>query len=132
MEGGANYTLYVSGLVGGIKAADLVALLYELFSSYGEVISVVIAKGNLRGTAFVSFKSLAQSTAAFRNLKSFDFLGKELKIDFAKSKSDAVSKFQGNFKPRFKPVRKSFQFDNEHNDMTLGYSHILKSLKVQY
>ena len=111
MEKGSP-TLYVSGLNDRVKPADLISLLYELFTSYGEVISVDIAKGKsvtgktIRGTAFVSLKTISQATSAMRNLKSYYFLGKEIRIDFAQKKSDAVAKFMGNFKPRFKPLRR--------------------------
>ncbi len=102
-------TLYVTNLNERAKAADIVALLYELFSTCGDVVGVHVAKGKkrrnskpLRGTAFVSFRNVPQATAAIRTFHKFSFLGKPLTVQYAASKSDSVAEFLGQFKPRFK------------------------------
>lgn len=102
-------TLYVTNLDSRAKAADIIALLYELFSTCGDVVGVHVAKGKkrrngkpLRGTAFVSFRNVPQATAAIRTFQKYDFLGKPMTVQYAASKSDAVAEYLGQFKPRFK------------------------------
>jgi RNA recognition motif-containing protein len=110
---GACETVYVSNLNDRVSAADLQSLLYELFAGYGEVIAVQVLKGKksktgkhiIRGTAFVSLKSVAQAAIAVRNLKNFNFLGKDIKVQFAHKRSDEILKLHGTFKPKFKPNR---------------------------
>ena len=95
--------LFVTNLNDRIKEADLVSLLYELFSPYGEVLTVRLAKGKnskgspLRGTAFVTFKSPAQTAAGMRNLNNADFLGKPIRVQLALK--------------RAKPTRRSAKMD---------------------
>ena len=106
----ATHTLFVGNLNDQVHINDLNTLLYELFSAYGDVIDVHVARGvskktgkNFRGTAFVSFKTLSQSTMALRNLQKFVMLGKPIRIEYAQKRSDAVSVMQGKFRPRFRP-----------------------------
>ena len=109
---GACETAYVSNLNDAVSATDLRSLLYDLFAGYGEVISVQVLRGRtskagklIRGTAFVTLKSVAQAAIAVRNLKNFNFLGKDIKVQFAHKRSDEILKLHGTYKPRFKPVR---------------------------
>lgn len=111
-------TLYVTNLYEKVSSTDLTALLYELFSTCGEVVGVNIAKGKkrrdkkpIRGTAFVSFKNLPQASAAIRTFQKYVFLGKPLNVQFAASKSDVVNQLLGQFKPRFKPQKPIIQDD---------------------
>ena len=114
MESTACQTVYVSHLNDRVSATDLTSLLYELFSSYGEVIAVQILKHKgIRGTAFVSLKSVAQATMAVRNLKGMNVLGKEIQVQFAKKRSDEVSKIAGTFKPKFRPARRKGAFTED-------------------
>jgi U2 small nuclear ribonucleoprotein B'' len=111
-------TLYVSNLNDKIKLSDLKALVFELFSGYGEVVSVEILRGKnsasnkpIRGTGFVSLRTIAQASTAMRNLNNFSFLGKSIVVKFAKKQSDEIAKLAGSYKPRFKPQRKFKKMD---------------------
>eukprot|EP01022_Parablepharisma_sp_SALTPOND_P011806 TRINITY_DN1504_c0_g1_i3.p5 TRINITY_DN1504_c0_g1~~TRINITY_DN1504_c0_g1_i3.p5 ORF type:complete len:158 (-),score=36.43 TRINITY_DN1504_c0_g1_i3:3818-4291(-) len=53
----------------------------------------------MKGQAFVVFKDIIQSTEAIRALQNFRFLGRELSIHFARSKSDIIAKKEGTFNP---------------------------------
>jgi RNA recognition motif-containing protein len=106
-------TLYVSNLNDRVKVEDLKSLVYELFAGFGEVISVQILRGKknakgqaIRGTAFVSFRSIPQAMAALRNLKDFPLLGKPIKIQYALTRSDEVTKLQGTYKLKATHKRK--------------------------
>jgi RNA recognition motif-containing protein len=90
--------------------------LYELFAGYGEVVSVQVLRGRtskagkpIRGTAFVTLKSVAQASIAVRNLKNFGFLGKDIKVQFAHKRSDEILKLHGTYKPKFKPNRRAVE-----------------------
>ncbi|PHH65503.1 hypothetical protein CDD81_2283 [Ophiocordyceps australis] len=94
-----NQTLYVTNLPSSkIQKADLRTALYMLFSTYGSVLDVVALKTiKMRGQAHVTFKDIQTATQAMRHLNGHMFLGHELKIEYAKSKSDFVAKLDGTF-----------------------------------
>ena len=102
-----NHTLLVGNLNDKVHVKDLKSLLYDLFSSHGQVIDINVPKGQRkmmstnnyhRGTAFVSFKTMTQATSALRNLQKFNLLGKEIRIEYAKKQSDAVLILLGKYK----------------------------------
>ncbi|KAI2463673.1 RNA-binding domain-containing protein [Annulohypoxylon bovei var. microspora] len=95
-----NQTLYVTNLVSNkINKADLKTALYMLFSTYGPVLDVVALKTmKMRGQAHIVFRDLQAATQALRSLEGFKFLGAELHIQYAKSKSDVIAKLDGTYK----------------------------------
>ncbi|KAI1214036.1 RNA-binding domain-containing protein [Annulohypoxylon truncatum] len=95
-----NQTLYVTNLPSNkINKADLKTALYMLFSTYGPVLDVVALKTmKMRGQAHIVFRDLQAATQALRSLEGFKFLGAELRIQYAKSKSDVVAKLDGTYK----------------------------------
>jgi len=96
-----NQTLYVNNLNEDIKIPELKSCLYELFSSYGEVIDIVAA-GSLKrkGQAFVVFSDISCATNALRALQGFNFLDKQMRINYCRTKSDVISLEDGTYKPR--------------------------------
>ncbi|KAJ8121246.1 hypothetical protein ONZ43_g2257 [Nemania bipapillata] len=95
-----NQTLYVTNLPSTkINKADLKTALYLLFSTYGPVLDVVALKtAKMRGQAHIVFRDTHAATQAMRSLDAFQFLGKELKIQYAKSKSNTIAKLDGTYK----------------------------------
>ncbi|KAI1863792.1 hypothetical protein JX265_005492 [Neoarthrinium moseri] len=95
-----NQTLYVTNLLSSkIQKDDLKTALYMLFSTYGPVLDVVVLKTvKMRGQAHVVFRDIQAATQALRSLEGYDFLGKQLRIQYAKSKSDVVAKLDGTYK----------------------------------
>ncbi|KAI0012890.1 RNA-binding domain-containing protein [Xylariaceae sp. FL0662B] len=95
-----NQTLYVTNLPSAkINKADLKTALYMLFSTYGPVLDVVALKTiKMRGQAHIVFRDVQAATQAVRSLEAFQFLGKELHIQYAKSKSDTIAKLDGTYK----------------------------------
>ena len=61
---------------------------------------VTLRKEGLRGQAWVIFEHVAASTAAIQAEQGFTFFGKDLKIDYAREKSDRVAKLDGTFVPK--------------------------------
>ncbi|RYO87872.1 hypothetical protein DL764_008802 [Monosporascus ibericus] len=95
-----NQTLYVTNLPSAkIQKSDLKTALYLLFSTYGPVLDVVALKTiKMRGQAHIVFRDVQAATQAMRSLEGFQFLGRELRIQYAKSKSDMVAKLDGTYK----------------------------------
>ncbi|KAG0315388.1 U2 snRNP complex subunit msl1 [Dissophora globulifera] len=94
-----NQTIYVRNLNEDIKKDELKRTLYCLFSAYGKVISIVASKTTRdRGQAFIAFSDIVSATAALRGLQGFNFYGKSMEIQYAKSKSHAISKLDGTYK----------------------------------
>ncbi|OTA86242.1 hypothetical protein M434DRAFT_399957 [Hypoxylon sp. CO27-5] len=95
-----NQTLYVKNIPSNkINKADIKTALYMLFSTYGPVLDVVAMKTmKMRGQAHVVFRDMQAATQAMRSLEGFKFLGHELHIEYAKSKSDTIAKLDGTYK----------------------------------
>ncbi|KAI9797020.1 MAG: U2 snRNP complex subunit msl1 [Piccolia ochrophora] len=94
-----NQTLYINNLPSNLRKPDITLSLYTLFSTYGPVLDVVVLpKTRMRGQAHVVFRDVHASTQAMRSLQSFDFFGKALNIQYAKTKSDAISKLDGTYR----------------------------------
>ncbi|KAI8230816.1 U2 small nuclear ribonucleoprotein B'' [Colletotrichum sp. SAR 10_77] len=95
-----NQTLYVTNLPSAkIQKNDLRTELYLLFSTYGPVLDIVAMKTmKMRGQAHITFRDIQAATQAMRSLEGFDFLGRPLSIQYAKSKSDFVAKLDGTYK----------------------------------
>lgn len=86
-----NQTLYVNNLNTKIKKLELKRMLYALFSPHGQILSIVAAKTpESRGQAFIVFKELGSAVVAMRALQGYPFYDKSLRIQFAKTKSQAA------------------------------------------
>ncbi|OAA48753.1 Nucleotide-binding, alpha-beta plait [Metarhizium rileyi] len=95
-----NQTLYVTNLPSSkIQKADIRTALYLLFSTYGPVLDVVALKTmSMRGQAHIVYRDVQTATQAMRSLEGQEFLGRQLKIQYAKTKSHFVSKLDGTFR----------------------------------
>ncbi|KAI1387053.1 RNA-binding domain-containing protein [Hypoxylon trugodes] len=95
-----NQTLYVKNVPSRkINKTDLKTALYMLFSTFGPVLDVVALKTmKMRGQAHIVFRDVQAATQAMRSLEGFKFLGEELHIEYAKSKSDTIAKLDGTYK----------------------------------
>ncbi|KAK3336474.1 hypothetical protein B0T19DRAFT_39998 [Cercophora scortea] len=95
-----NQTLYVTNLPSSkIQKDDLRTALYMLFATHGPVLDVVALKTTkMRGQAHIVYRDVHTATQALRTLDGFEFFGREMKISYAKSKSNIVSKLDGTFR----------------------------------
>lgn len=68
-----------------------------IFSEYGHVIDLV-AKRNLKakGQAFIVFDSTEAAETAIKEVQGFELYDKPMVLDFARSRSDAIVRLQGN------------------------------------
>nr|XP_033794963.1 U2 small nuclear ribonucleoprotein B'' [Geotrypetes seraphini] len=93
-----NHTIYINNINDKIKKEELKRSLYALFSQFGHVMGIVALKTmKMRGQAFVIFKELGSATNALRQLQGFPFYSKPMRIQYAKTDSDVVSKMRGTF-----------------------------------
>ncbi|XP_028316166.1 U2 small nuclear ribonucleoprotein B'' isoform X2 [Gouania willdenowi] len=60
----------------------------------------------MRGQAFVVFKELTAATNALRQLQGFPFYNKPMRIQYAKTDSEVISKVKGQFSDKEKKKEK--------------------------
>ncbi|ELU41399.1 NLI interacting factor-like phosphatase [Rhizoctonia solani AG-1 IA] len=93
-----NKTLYIKNLNDQVKKdgqSKLKSQLYALFTPYGRIVDVVAIKNpKMRGQAFVVFQDLAGATAAMRAWDGELFYDKEMKIEYAKTRSHATRRIE--------------------------------------
>lgn len=79
-----------------IKPDQLVEALTEIFSEYGNVIDLV-AKKNLKakGQAFVVFDDTEAAKRAIEEVQGFELFDKPMKLDYARTRSDATVQKEG-------------------------------------
>eukprot|EP00906_Rhabdomonas_costata_P028197 RCo039991 len=100
-------TLYVSNLNDKLQKEELRLNLYMLFSQFGPIMDIVATKViRLRGQAFVVFKDINASTTAMRQLQGMFFFDKPMRIQYARTKSDSVARFDGTYSAKKKRERK--------------------------
>ncbi|KAF4635555.1 hypothetical protein G7Y89_g2540 [Cudoniella acicularis] len=94
-----NQSLYITNLPSSkIQKEDLRRSLYTVFSTYGPVLDVVALRTmKMRGQAHIVYRDIQTATQAMRALQGFEFFGREMQIQYAKSKSDAIAKLDGTF-----------------------------------
>ncbi|CAG2164125.1 unnamed protein product [Oppiella nova] len=101
-----NQTIYINNLNEKIKKEELKKSLHAIFSQFGNIVDIIALKTlKMRGQAFVIFKELGSASAALRSMQNFPFYDKPMRISYAKSDSDVISKMKGTFVERPKLPR---------------------------
>ncbi|KAJ7551803.1 hypothetical protein O6H91_06G029200 [Diphasiastrum complanatum] len=96
-----NQTIYINNLNEKIKKEELKKSLHAVFSQFGKILDIVVSKAlKLRGQAWVVFDEVTAATNALRQMQGFPFYDKPMRIQYAKTKSDAVAKADGTYVPR--------------------------------
>ena len=99
--GAPSATLYLRNLNDKLRKVDLQKELYCLFTTYGRVLDVNVMPGpKMRGQAHVVFPNAQASTQAMRELQGFNFHGRDIKIEYGKSRSHIFNKLEGEYKTR--------------------------------
>merc|ERR1719321_2452616 len=71
--------------------------------AFGGITDIIAMKSlRRRGQAWIIFKGVSSATNALRSLQDFPFYNKPMRINYAKTKSDAVSRQDGTFVERAK------------------------------
>jgi len=85
--------IYVGNLNYSVKEEDL----NELFSEYGEVVSVKLIKdretGRAKGFAFVEMTNDDEATKAIENLDGSDLEGRNMKVNQAKPREPRAPRY---------------------------------------
>lgn len=94
------------------NGADLLQALRCMFQRYGTILDIIARKTyTLRGQAWVVFARPEDARAAKEQLDGFPFMNKPIRIDFAKTKSDAVAKQDGTYDEEKVEERKKMRRD---------------------
>ncbi|KAG5278316.1 hypothetical protein AALO_G00097610 [Alosa alosa] len=102
-----NHTIYINNVNDKIKKEELKRALYLLFSQFGQILDIVAMKTmKMRGQSFVVFKELASATNALRQLQGFPFYNKPMRIQYAKTDSEVISKMRGTYGDKDKKKEK--------------------------
>jgi RNA recognition motif-containing protein len=102
----ATNTLYLNGLNEKVKLVELKRALKMVFAQFGKVSKIRAVRNlGLRGQAWITFESPDSAAQALATRQGFNFLEKPLKIDYAKTESDVISRKRGTFQPRVKKIR---------------------------
>jgi len=106
MEIRPNHTIYINNLNEKVKKEELKKSLYAIFSQFGPILDIVSLKTlKLRGQAWVVFKEINSATNALRSMQGFPFYDKPMRIQYAKTDSDMISKLKGTFTERPKKAK---------------------------
>jgi len=96
-----NQTVYVNNLNDKINVETLKKSLREVFAAFGGIVEIVAMKSlKRRGQAWIIFKEASSATNALKSLQGFPFYNKPMRINYARTKSDAVAKSDGTFVER--------------------------------
>jgi hypothetical protein len=89
-----SQTLYLRNIDDKISVNELKRELYCLFSFVAPVVEIEARKGvKTRGQAWISFANTETATIVMQKLQGFNFLGRELSIEYAKSRSKAIADY---------------------------------------
>lgn len=92
-----SYTLYVNNLNDKIQPATLKHNLYVYFSTYGDIIDIVMkAQGKMRGQAHIIFANVMHATNAMKALQGKPFFEKDLHIEYSLKKSKIISNLEND------------------------------------
>ena len=103
-----NATVYVSNIDWSIKKPVLRRALHALFSRHGKILDIItLRREGLRGQAWVLFADVAAASDAVRSESGFSFFGRDLKVVYAREKSDRVAKQDGTFVPKDRRAKRA-------------------------
>ncbi|KAK8219321.1 hypothetical protein M8818_001055 [Zalaria obscura] len=95
-ESPARNATFVKNLEESVKIPALIEALREVFEEYGTIVDIVAKKSLKRkGQAFIVFDSADSAENAIDEVNGFELFGKQMHLDFAKTKSDATVKREG-------------------------------------
>jgi RNA recognition motif-containing protein len=96
MSDATTTSIFIGNINGKIRKTPLKRLLYALCTPYGQILDIVVMRKpeRLRGTAFVVFKEFSSIRQAVPSLNSSQFMGRQLRVEPALSKSRARRDFE--------------------------------------
>lgn len=101
-----SQTIYVNNLFEKVPKEELKKCLYAMFSQFGKILDIVALKTyRLRGQAWIVFADVGAATNALRTMQGFPFFDKPIRLQYARTKSDAVAKLDGSYREKDKKER---------------------------
>lgn len=96
-----NQTVYVKNLNDRINIKIMRVTLRDLFSKFGTIIDLIALTSFWRkGQAFIVYDSVDSATKAIAEMQGYMLHGHAMQLNYAKEKSDVISKKEGTFKTR--------------------------------
>lgn len=122
-----NMTIYINNLNEKIKLPELKKSLFAVFSQFGKILEVLAFKTlKHKGQAWVVFEDVSSATNALRKMQGFPFYDKPMRIQYAKTKSDIITKADGTFVPRERRKRHEDRAERkrkeQHHDLNQANS----------
>jgi U1 small nuclear ribonucleoprotein A len=116
-----NMTIYINNLNEKTKLDKLKKYMYAVFSQFGKIVDVIALKTlKHRGQAWVVFDEVSAATNALSQMQGFPFYDKPKRIQYVKTKSDAIAKADGTYVPREKRRRQDARAERkcreQHNE----------------
>ncbi|CAH2060050.1 unnamed protein product [Thlaspi arvense] len=112
-----NQSIYIQNLNEKVKKEELKRSLYCLFSQFGKILDVVALKTpKLRGQAWVAFSEVTAASNAVRQMQNFPFYDKPMRIQYAKAKSDCITKAEGTFVPKDKKRKQEEKVERKREE----------------
>lgn len=114
-----KHTIYINNLNDKIKVEPMKQSLHAAFSQFGPIVDIVMRKSyRLRGQAFIIFRDIESAAKALRTMQGFYFYDKPMRIQYAKTESDTITKQKGTFVQR--PAKPKLEIKTENRSRTNG------------
>lgn len=124
-----KHTIYVHNLNDRIKIESMKQALHAAFSQFGPIQDIVMRKSyRLRGQAFIIFHDIESATRALRTMQGFTFYDKPLRLHYAKTESDTITKLRGTFVQR--PAKPKLEIKKRERSQTNGNSAIAQNNRI--
>jgi U2 small nuclear ribonucleoprotein B'' len=116
-----SQTLYIKNLPDKLKKEELIRMLYLYFSQFGSILDVVAMRSEgMRGQAFVVFSDMVTAANAMREAQNNQFFNKQLVIQYAQKKSNAVALLDGTYLSSEKKQQQKQQEENREAEAELS------------
>lgn len=128
-----NMTIYINNLNEKIKLDELKKSLHAVFSQFGKILEVLAFKTlKHKGQAWVVFEDVSSATEALKRMQGFPFYDKPMRIQYAKTKSDIITKADGTFTPRERRKRHDERADRKKREQHHDANHAGTGLNSAY
>lgn len=125
-----KHTIYINNLNDSIKIDPMKQSLHALFSQFGPIVDIVMRKSlRLRGQAFIIFREIDSASKAIRTMQGFLFYDKPLRIHYAKTESDTITKQRGTFVQR--PAKPKMEVKKREKPSTNGSNRAMQEVVDQ-
>lgn len=112
-----KHTIYINNLNDKVKIDLMKQALHAAFSQFGPINDIVMRKSyRLRGQAFIIFRDIDSAVKALRTMQNFIFYDKPLRLSYAKTESDSITKQRGTFVQR--PAKPKLEIKKKERNQT--------------